>query len=445
MTELNLEINNFGPISHADLEIRKINLIAGPNASGKSTSSRLLYCFVSSVSLDGEYLVNSNLKKRLTGLLLSFSSALPDEFSELSDSLFKLAKELDFKSTDLTMLYIEDTLNLSYNLIDESSFKQKENYLESLNEIKKLISYKRNSIEYYNGIINNLLQIEFDGKDEIFRNFTSSEVKLNGKIFDKEINSEFKIDGETVKGRINREFLNTNNNREAIYIETPYILDFETPLDFSYLCNGKSHHQNLLKAKLFDFNENKDFFDEIENENIINFQNRISKLIRGKLYFNSDKESYVFKSENENEFSLRNSSTGIKQLGIIYALLENRKLREGSFLIMDEPEIHLHPLWQIKLAQILVLLAKELNVTVYINSHSPQFIEAIEVYSAKYDMREETRFYLSQKDKKTDKFNIERVKRKELSVLYNNLGNPYDELDRIIGQNIKNNLIDEVG
>ena len=63
-----------------------------------------------------------------------------------------------------------------------------------------------------------------------------------------------------------------------------------------------------------------------------------------------------------------------------------------SYLIMDEPEVHLHQEWQVKLAQILVLLVKDLNVNLFINSHSHQFIEAIEVYSIKYGLRDETNF-----------------------------------------------------
>ena len=41
-----LTINDFGPINHADIEINKINVIAGKNSTGKSTASKLLYCFI---------------------------------------------------------------------------------------------------------------------------------------------------------------------------------------------------------------------------------------------------------------------------------------------------------------------------------------------------------------------------------------------------------------
>ena len=141
----------------------------------------------------------------------------------------------------------------------------------------------------------------------------------------------------------------------------------------------------------------------------------------------------------------------ISQLGMIsaylfknaekcYEFLENRKLKENSYLIMDEPEVHLHPEWQVKLAEILVLLVKDLNVNLFINSHSPQFIEAIEVYSIKYGLKNETNFYLTQKDENSEKYNVEKIEYDNLYELYSNLGDSYDIIDEVRGKNIAHQL-----
>ena len=91
--------------------------------------------------------------------------------------------------------------------------------------------------------------------------------------------------------------------------------------------------------------------------------------ITGGRFVKDDKNIIFIASEKE--FLMKNTSSGIKQLGIIQMLLNNRKLSENSFLIMDEPEVNLHPEWQVKFAEIIILLAKELNITIYINTHSP--------------------------------------------------------------------------
>ena len=124
------------------------------------------------------------------------------------------------------------------------------------------------------------------------------------------------------------------------------------------------------------------------------------------------------------------NSSGIKEIGIIQLLLQNHRLKENSFLIIDEPESSLHPEWEIKYAEILVLLAKELNIHIYLNSHSAMFIEAISLYSQYYDLLKETNFYLTEKQD-NGKYNFKRINPKNMGEVYENLTRPYDELDKL--------------
>lgn len=123
-------------------------------------------------------------------------------------------------------------------------------------------------------------------------------------------------------------------------------------------------------------------------------------------------------------------SSGVKEIGIIQTLLQNNKLKEDSFLIIDEPESSLHPEWEVKFAEILVLLVKNLNIHIYLNSHSPMFIEAISLYSQYYDLLDETNFYLTQKQE-NDKFNFKKIDPKNMGEVYENLTKPYDDLDKL--------------
>lgn len=130
------------------------------------------------------------------------------------------------------------------------------------------------------------------------------------------------------------------------------------------------------------------------------------------------------------ENCLNTTSSGIKEIGIIELLLKNNKLKENSFLIIDEPESSLHPEWEIKFAEILILLVKDLNIHIYLNSHSPMFIEAISLYSQYYDLIKDTNFYLTQKTA-DDKFNFKKINPKNMGEVYENLTKPYDELDKL--------------
>ena len=61
---LRLDIEGFGLINDAHIEIGKINVVGGVNASGKSTASKLLYCFLKAMSLNRkDYLLAAVLPK----------------------------------------------------------------------------------------------------------------------------------------------------------------------------------------------------------------------------------------------------------------------------------------------------------------------------------------------------------------------------------------------
>ena len=158
----------------------------------------------------------------------------------------------------------------------------------------------------------------------------------------------------------------------------------------------------------------------------------VEKLIKEILGGEIKKENgeLFFVRENGFKSHMKNTSSGVKQVAIIQTLLNNKELEPNSFLIMDEPEVNLHPEWQIKFAKILVLLVKELDLSIYIASHSPFFIEAIELYSQYYDLIDDSYFYLTQKAEGYQ-YDIVSVDSNNLEAIYRNLGQPYDILDKI--------------
>ena len=105
---------------------------------------------------------------------------------------------------------------------------------------------------------------------------------------------------------------------------------------------------------------------------------------------------FVFFDDNINgEIELSNLSTGIKSFAIILKLIENFDIIDNSLIVLDEPEVHLHPKWQLVFAKILVLLQKEFDLNIVLASHSPYFINALEVYSAKYEIANKCKYYLA--------------------------------------------------
>ena len=251
----------------------------------------------------------------------------------------------------------------------------------------------------------------------------------------------------TIKGLLESEFDITgpqeNKNFSCIYSGD----DFSYTIDFRNYKFNKKGDFDISKVFYFDsfsLFDNKTggtyFLEHVksleEALEISDFDSKkddleVEKLIKEILGGEIKKENgeLFFIRKNGVKTHMKNTSSGVKQMAIIQTLLMNNELEPNSFLIMDEPEVNLHPEWQIKFAKILVLLVKELDLSIYIASHSPFFIEAIELYSQYYDLIDESFFYLTQKA--DEKYDVKRIDSNNLEEIYRNLGQPYDILDEI--------------
>jgi predicted ATPase len=83
-------------------------------------------------------------------------------------------------------------------------------------------------------------------------------------------------------------------------------------------------------------------------------------------------------------------------------------INRTSILILDEPEIHLHPKWQLLYAEVITVLAKN-EIPILVTSHSPYMIEALKRYSDNYDLEKITNFYLSSENTIQDENKLEDI------------------------------------
>ena len=106
---------------------------------------------------------------------------------------------------------------------------------------------------------------------------------------------------------------------------------------------------------------------------------------------------YGYRRKNSDKvLDIRNVSAGLKTFVILKQLLQSGAIEYKGPIILDEPEIHLHPEWQLVFAELIVLLHKEFGMHVLLNTHSPYFLRAIQVYSAKHEVADRCKYYLAE-------------------------------------------------
>lgn len=108
---------------------------------------------------------------------------------------------------------------------------------------------------------------------------------------------------------------------------------------------------------------------------------------------------WMYTRNDGKSFELESCATGIRSLAILNAYCQWGALDSKTLLIIDEPEAHLHPQWIVEYAKILVRLVKKLNVRLLITTHSPYMVRALRNVSEAELTQSKIAFYLAEPDK----------------------------------------------
>ena len=483
-----LTVNNFGPIDSAKIDLAKINVVGGKNSTGKSTASKLLYCFLKANASNRQEIAFKSIIPDLKAIARDAKRFFDDEtlpnsfknpmslndadYNSIVNDFYELKDILEEKLNNDSLNFDEDDFDVkgivSFRRLREERnstfdqtqylrfFEQTQNLRYSIENIGEVINrIENNSQELSYSLLKQLLDEEFSvefgvtyemlelfkdyeslvdayGKNDAFKFFEDERRK---DVPEKYRFTEFDTfitltsDKSFCKANLDKKLFDSS---ETIHINDVFYIDSFSLFD-SILFEGFSNtiHLKQLTEIFKNTKQPKRLFDNIINENIIMIEEEINDIIDGKFEYSID--GMTFNSSNHSH-TMKNTASGLKQFGIIQILLQSRKLTPNTYLIMDEPEVNLHPEWQIKFANILVLLAKKLNIYLYINSHSPLFINAIEAYTEYYDMQDDTNYYLT-RPADLGKNIFEKIGADDLYEIYDELGQPYHKLNIL---NLKN-------
>ncbi len=222
---------------------------------------------------------------------------------------------------------------------------------------------------------------------------------------------------------------NVGLTHKAIYIDNPFIID--------ELSGVRINTRNVINESLIDLLtdsfEGNIMDGVIESvrvkEKMGDIYKKLQEVVDGDIILNQSAEEFYLKKEGFTEpIALNNLSTGMKSFTIIKMLLENGSLKEKDVVILDEPEIHLHPQWQIVYAELIVLLQKYFDLSVVVTTHSPYFVDALNLFSYKYGTENKVNYYLSETEGDTVIMN--RVT-DNLELIYQKMASPIQMLDTL--------------
>ena len=396
---MRLKIDNFAKIKHADIAIDGITVLAGENNTGKSTIGKVLYS-----SFNSLYDIDLKIEKRryeniynvcsrcvrntvMHGAGSSWAdSSSPRAFSE------KITRDLVKVLTELKNNMINESMyiNILLQIFSKYNADLSEEGITDLidNSYEKILSLKKDdNHEIAMELIQRFFLQVFDSQIQcLLEEEKTADVTL--VIKDKEMSLKFR-DNKCVEWKT--EF---NVLHEAFLIDDPFVLDNLREYYFFTSTSG-------IRGQLIDHlrkNEN-DLMDGIfeavqAKENLKEIYEILDKVTAGKISVQNGQWG-LNSPQYGKTVHFENLSAGLKSFVLIKMLLEKGILKEKDVLILDEPEIHLHPEWQLIYAEIIVLLQKMFDLSIVVTTHSRDFLEAIELNLKKHKLTSKCNFYLS--------------------------------------------------
>lgn len=385
---MKLILNNIGKIKSASIDIEGITVIGGENNTGKSTISKALYSILNAI-FDLNNTINNY---RIYSLNKRFERFW---FDKQKNYLFYYINKKPFGKDILEHLNSKGSFNEFKKYLNSNDFfiKISKEIKISDKELKELyLPFTISNEELVIKLINKSLSSEFGSQ---VCNINESDASIELKLSRKKIRVQLE-NNEVKKTSIKNNIL---SNINVIYFDNSIMVE---QIFSDYFNNNEeysidSHYKkmwSLLNEKVSD-----DIIEEIITDNELKgILNIINGVCPGEIIKNNNRE-FQYLSENNVHFSMENVSAGLKTFAIIKSLLTKGTLKKSDVLILDEPEIHLHPKWQIIFAKLIVLLNKKFDLKILINTHSPYFLEALDVNIAKYGLKSNKyKYYLSSID-----------------------------------------------
>lgn len=361
MIRLKIKFKNLGPLKKGEVTIRNMTIFCGKNNTGKTYVNYLIYSILetlkdyrTSLNLNIDQLFKEGVQEiDVVGLFdNNFDRIIKEIANEVKENLYKV-----FNSKKDFFEELELEIELDKEQKREKLIKLKFDRSVTIGENKVKIS-NLNKVEGSNKITLIYFKEKTEKKilEESLRRYIENFLQL---CLIQEVNQKYML--PTERNGLNI-FYNELLRKRANIVEN---------MDFSV--EGKEEIENVnnypkpVKDYLRILTE-LDRYDKNEgNEIFVNIAKEMEKeIIRGK--YKIDNNRIFYQTENEKELDLYIASSTVKTIfGIIFYL--RHLIKSKDYLIIDEPELNLHPENQVKIARLLARLVNS-GIKVIISTHS---------------------------------------------------------------------------
>ena len=392
---MKLKLQNILKVASAEIELGGLTVITGENDSGKSTVGKILFSTlkaannVNQVDKDNTF---SLVRRQLSKIKMLFNHFERDvhilgDIEALSIDLIERTVSVE----DLSSIIKYEARNCNFQtrrfVILQEYLSQIQQYITKLD--KPFLAVKR----------------EFDiiSKSEFMESLNSHGTeKSTIEFLDETTGNEIKMDFK--KGELSDVIIQGRPSIEDVtYIESPVYLHILNTLRYRPVSTNFSqredipyHLADMAEKILSNDNDMLGLFDDFnDKKNKSSLLKKICSLIDGDFAVNRKNKQLFFK-RNGKDIPTVSVASGIKSFGVLLRLIQADYVSTSKMLVFDEPEIHLHPEWQVKFCEFIIDLVSK-GIPIVVSSHSPYFIQGLRYYAAKKGIEKDVIYYMAER------------------------------------------------
>lgn len=434
---MKLILENIGMLQHAEISLRKLCVIAGENDNGKSTIGKIVFCIVKAINRYREDLQESKefwVNEKTDEIYFRLREAIRPTGPEVMDVLRRLRMSSRQRpNAEEQLAAVDESIQRVFALA-EFEPNDRQEVLALRDEIQAMLDQPENIKQSIENALNKVFASEFDAS-LLLHGATQGRIQLlenDLTLMDLVVTD----DGVRLIGEVEPVAL-----KDATFIDSPLILNNHDVLARSQTLLDVNQRRSSHLGLSFTTLHTKDLFDKLrtpvlpldllspdDTKRTSRVLADLQVLIDGEVAYDKTERDFVFRRPSGAAISIKNTASGIKVFGLLKMLVANEFVTKDTILIFDEPENHLHPKWQLKLAQVLLKLV-ESGVYVLVSSHSPYLIEALKRGVDRAGLANEARFALAQERTINDE--------DRLSDIFEVLAEPFEVFRRMDAEDLR--------
>ena len=147
--------------------------------------------------------------------------------------------------------------------------------------------------------------------------------------------------------------------------------------------------------------------------------------------FSIERDRIIASFNKREKINIERVASGLKTFSLIYLALKQGIIAPGGIVFIEEPEEHLHPKWQIIMAEVLVKMALK-GIQLFVSTHSDYLLKKVNNLMQKTpELKEKITAYLFTPDGKPKRLGIDK-RGIDLLPLLNTFYKLYEEEQELI-------------